>query len=232
MTDRVLLFTPRLRVFGRALTSVYQMRQAWGRPIDCLEIQHDQPYTTEKGSDGNQNVLNLYRQARKVLLADRRYTHLLTVEDDMIVPPDALSKLMELGADVAYSLYCWRWGPPHRLSAYRYVFEDNGCSWGTDEPHTARRLLETGSPMDVAGVGLGCTLIARSVLEDIDFRLGETHAANDWYFAVDCQKAKVRQVCHFGVSVGHIRLDPSARVIWPDRDAPQLYRYEYFEVAA
>lgn len=232
MTDRVLLFTPRLRAFGRALSSVYAMRKAWGRPIDCLEIQNDQPYvTTDKGTDGNRNVLSLYQQARRVLLADTRYTHLLTIEDDMIVPPDAIDKLMALEADVAYSVYCWRWGPPHRLSAYRYLFEDNGAAWSTDEPHTTRRYLETGSAVDVAGVGLGCTLIKRDVLEALDFRLGETHAANDWYFAVDCQKAKVRQVAHFGVVCGHIRLDPSARVIWPDVNAAQLYRYEYFEVA-
>lgn len=223
------MFTPRLRVLGRALTSAYRMRQAWGKPIDCLEIQHDQPFSTEKGADGNKNVLNLYKQARRIFLADARYTHLLTIEDDMVVPPDALEKLMALDVDVAYSLYCWRWGPPHRLSAYRYLYPDNGCSWGTDEPHTARRYMETGTAVDVAGVGLGCTLIKRSVLEAIDFRIGGA-PANDWWFAVDCQQAKVRQVAHFGVQCGHIRLDPSARVIWPDKDAAQLYRYEHFEV--
>jgi hypothetical protein len=209
------------------------MRQAWGKPIDCLEIQNDQPYPATQGADTYRNVLNLYRQARRLLLANPQYTHLLTIEDDMIVPRDALDKLMELGADVAYSVYCWRWGPPHRLSAYRYLFEDNGCSWGSDEPHTARRYLETGTPIEVNGVGLGCTLITRGVLETIDFRIGEpARTANDWYFAVDCQKIGARQVAHFGVPCGHIRLDPSARVIWPDKDAPQLYRYEHFEVAA
>lgn len=231
MSDRVLIFTPRLRAFGRALQSVYAMRQAWGHPIDCLEIQNDQPWPGTQGIDSYRNVLNLYQQARRVLLADARYTHLLTIEDDMVVPRDALHKLMSLGADVAYSLYCWRWGPPHRLSAYRYLFEDNGSSWGNNEPHTARRLLETGTPIDVAGVGLGCTLIKRGVLEALDFRIGDAaRTANDWYFACDCQKAGFRQVAHFGVQCGHIRLDPSARVIWPDSDAPQLYRYEYFEV--
>lgn len=229
MNGRVLMFTPRLRALGRALVSVYAMRAAWGRPIDCLEIQNDQPYQTEKGPEGNKNVLNLYRQARRTFLANPHYTHLLTVEDDMVVPRDALQKLMDLDVDVAYSLYCWRWGPPHRLSAYRYLYADNGCSWGTDEPHTARRYMETGAVVDVAGVGLGCTLIRRDVLEAIDFRLGGA-PANDWWFAVDCQKTRVRQVAHFGVVCGHIRLDPSARVIWPDQDAPQLYRYEYFEV--
>lgn len=229
MGDRVLLFTPRLRALGRALNSVYRMRQAWGKPIDCMEIQNDQPHATEKGPDGNRNVLNLYQQARRTFLANPRYTHLLTIEDDMVVPPDALDKLMALDADVAYSLYCWRWGPPHRLSAYRYLYPDNGCSWGTDEPHTARRYMETQAAIDVAGVGLGCTLIRRSVLEAIDFRIGGA-PANDWWFAVDAQKLGARQVCHFGVQCGHIRMDPSARVIWPDREAPQLYRYEYFEV--
>lgn len=225
MRDRVLLFTPRLRAFGRSLVSAYRMRQAWGRPIDCLEIQHDQPHP-----DGNQNVLHLYREARRVLLANPHYTHLLTLEDDMVVPENALTLLMDLDAPVAYSVYCWRWGPPHRLSAYRYVFDGSGASWGTDEPHTARRYLETARPIDVAGLGLGCTLIRRDVLEAIDFRLGGK-AANDWYFAVDCQKAGARQVAHFGVVSGHIRLDPSARVIWPDKDEPSLFRYEYFEVA-
>jgi hypothetical protein len=224
MGERILVFTPRLRVFGRALASVFAMRKAWGRPIDCLEIQNDQP-----SASGNENVLRLYQQARRVLLADPRYTHLLTIEDDMVVPPDAVERLRSLDAPVAYGTYCWRWGPPHRLNAYRELREAMGCSWGDAAPQIARQYLKTGSVIDVAGTGLGCTLIRRDVLEAIDFRLG-LGAANDWYFAVDCQQMHVRQVAHFGVQCGHIRLDPSARVIWPDATADRLFRYEYFEV--
>jgi hypothetical protein len=88
----------------------------------------------------------------------------------------------------------------------------------------------------VDGVGFGCTLIRRDVLEAVSFRLPDDvargGACTDWMFAGDLAARGVHQVCHFGVVCGHIAMEPSARVIWPElaADGSPSWRYEYFEV--
>jgi hypothetical protein len=227
---RVLIVTLRLRAYGRALASALAMRKAHGRPVDTLEIQN------EEGETGNQKILAGYSLARDVFLRGG-WSHMLTLEDDMVIPPDTLDRLLAAEAPVAYSLYCWRYGRnrDHLWSPYVRVFEDQGCSWSDDQPQTIARWAREGRVIDVAGLGLGCTLIRRDVLERIPFRLpADAPAANDWYFAYDCVQAKIRQVCDLGVVCGHIRADPSLRVIWPDLAAERrpMARYEYFEEAA
>ena len=239
-TSRILIFTPRLRHLGRALASVARARSRYAQPLDVLEVEHDPPVALADLHDpqstlrngGLARVLTHYQHARRVALADECYTHLLCIEDDMVIPPDTIDRLLACDAPVAYGLYCWRWGPPHLWSAYRWLFFDSGASWSDDEPHTAAHYFETATVREVAGVGFGCTLIRRDVLLSLDFRIPDDGtAANDWYFAHDCQRNGIRQVCDFGCVCGHIRLDPSARVIWPAVvDGKAAYRYEYFEV--
>jgi hypothetical protein len=83
--------------------------------------------------------------------------------------------------------------------------------------------------MDVAGVGLGCTLIKRRVMEAIDFRLEPTQpdVHNDWVFGVDVQAGRFSQKCDLGVICGHISMTPVPRVIWPDLEAPRMYRNDF-----
>jgi len=220
---RVLIFTARYRYEGPAIASVFELLKQTNVPCEWLQID-EQPY-----QNGNQNILHLLNIARQRMLAGN-YTHLLVLEDDMVVPPDALDKLMACNAPVAYSLYCWR-RTPHYWSAYRALMEDNGVSWSDDEPHTIAAKMRNEEIIEVAGVGLGCTLIDRATIEAVPWRLGESRASCDWYFAVDAQRAKIRQVAHLGVVCGHLSTSPSARIIWPDPEGlgKQLYRYEYYE---
>jgi hypothetical protein len=86
-----------------------------------------------------------------------------------------------------------------------------------------------GKTIEVAGVGMGCTLISRDVLEKLAFRVDETHPSvhNDWVFAYDCQQKGITQKCDTSVVCGHISMKPSPRVIWPDPNEPRLYRNDF-----
>ena len=226
----ILIFTPRLRLIGRCLQSVYAAKQAYGKPVHHLEMQHEQPYGTDgPGPAGNNNILHQLAAMRTMMLAGD-WSHVLIVEDDMVVPAHAIQSLLDCDAPVAYSLYCWRRGPPHFWSAYHYLFEDGGASWSDDQPHTIAARAQHGDVLDVVGVGLGCTLIRRDVLARVPFRLSDNgmRASVDWYFAVDCQAAQIRQVCNLGVQCGHVIRLPSMRIIWPDPSGQgkHLYRYE------
>jgi hypothetical protein len=232
LTPRILAVTPRYRRLGRAIVAAIRMIDAAPCPVEHLDMANDQPFGREgPGRTGNLNVLYLYSRAREIFLRGD-WTHMLTLEDDIVPPADAISKLLACDAPVAYSLYCWR-RVGHPWSLYRILFEDSGASWIKDRPLEAERLARNGEVRDVMGLGLGCTLIRRDVLEQIAFRQPATgRAACDWYFALDVGKAGIQQVGHFGVACGHIRMDPSPKIIWPDPDEPGHYRYERFEVPA
>lgn len=230
-SPRILLFTPLLRSFGRHITSVHRALRATPHPVEWLSVTNDQPF----GEYDQRNVLYLYNLARERLLASEEYTHLMCVEDDMVIPPDAITALLGVGAPVAYGLYTWR-RAGHPWSCYRHLWPDSACSWSEDQPQTIARWYREQRVIDSAGVGLGCTLIERSVLERIPWRLMNPSGegpCNDWAFSLDCQAAGVQQVHHLGVRCGHITMHPSARVIWPDVDEQDRasWRYELFEVA-
>ena len=70
-----------------------------------------------------------------------------------------------------------------------------------------------GKVVDTAGVGLGCTLIRRDVLEAIPFRVKDEWIANDWYFAIDAREKGFIQRHDCSVVCGHI---DGYRTLWPD----------------
>jgi hypothetical protein len=227
MTPRILIATPLLRSYGRAITAAHRLVRRAPCPVDWLLLP-EQPYS---GYD-YRNVLYANERARDAALRGN-YSHLLMLEDDMIPPPDTVERLLACHADVAYGLYCWRRGGRHLWSAYAKIEE------GIGEPHQPGTLVqyyEAQAQLAVDGVGFGCTLIQRDILRRIPFRLPDDYdrggACTDWMFALDCAAANALQVAHLGVVCGHISMDPSARVIWPEvRDGQPTHRYELIEGA-
>lgn len=176
-------------------------------------------------NNGRNNICHNYQKARKWVL-DNDYDYLFTVEADMIVPPDTLTKLLALDTDVAYGLYCFK--SAATWSAFTILEMDRGRSISKDQ-EMAKAVW--GKTIDVAGVGMGCALIRRNVLEEIDFRVDDLFPTvhNDWCFSYDCQQKGFTQKCDTSVICGHISMKPQPRVIWPDPDEPRLYRNDFIE---
>lgn len=213
------------RVYARALTSVLRMAYP---DFDLVLDKEDAPAGPARPKrEKYQNVLAKYEFARRLALA-MDYEVLLTVEADVIVPPDTLERLLAVDADVAYGLYCSRYGR-HQWLAYTMLAADRGRSL-SDDHELARAVW--GQVFPTVGVGMGCTLIHRRVLEAVPFRLdpGSDMLANDWYFALDLQEKGFRQAHDLGVVCGHVCGPPSAKIVWPDPAAPWGYRYEFFDV--
>jgi hypothetical protein len=197
--------------------------QKWDGLLDFLFLSGD---TTE---DVYQAVTDKYERARHQALQGG-YDYLFCVEADMLIPPDALYKLSRVGADVAYGLYCWRHEPGLGLwNAYPVVSADRGFSL-TNIPDEARACW--GQIAIVAGLGLGCTLIRRRVLESVVFhhayggvdRAIPVHC--DWVLAEDCQRLGFTQAMDLSVVCGHIRPGAPRMAVWPDPTAPALYRID------
>lgn len=197
--------------------------QAWDGPLDFLFLSGGD------GDDGYQNVTDKYERARQQCL-DGGYDALFCVEADMLIPPDALAKLVRVGADVAYGLYCWRHPPGLGLwNCYPVVSSDRGFSI-TNIPEEAR--LCWGQIAIVAGLGLGCTLIRRHVLEALQFHHADGSRTRaipvhcDWCLAEDCQAHGFTQAMDLSVVCGHIRPGLPRVAVWPDPDADGLYRID------
>jgi hypothetical protein len=218
---KVLVATAMLQMHLHTVRSAFLQR--WDGPLDFMFLSGGD------SEDGYQAVTDKYERARAQALAGG-YDYLFCVEADMIVPPDALARLIRIGADVSYGLYCWRHGLALGMwSAYPILEPSKGYSLSHNKD-AARAVW--GQLAIVAGVGLGCTLIRRNVLEQITFHhaLGDEERPIpvhcDWCLAEDCQRLGFTQVMDLSVVCGHI-LDTTPRmVVWPDPNEADLFRLD------
>ena len=157
--------------------------------------------------------MHKHNEARRIVL-NGNYDGVLFVENDMVLPENTLELLADpdIGADVVYGLYCNRHGRNNWLCFTQLRGLGGQTLTGNQE------LIDEfwGKPIVSQGVGLGCTLIYRHVLEKISFKCHPEHkVADDWMFAQECITRGFVQVHHLGVVCGHIAVPDNPRIIWP-----------------
>lgn len=182
----------------------------WGGVLDMLYLREDR--VKEVGYKNNLKKMN---KARDLFLAGD-YDLFFTVEADMIIPPTALERLslvIKNGADVAYGFYCSRHSSKRWL-----VFDETGAEMA---PTLRAKVLDNwGKVIPSWGMGFGCTLVKREVLEKISFRIEEKGAAADAYFAKDVREAGFTQKHDLGVICGHILEPYPFQVVYPHNQEP------------
>jgi hypothetical protein len=187
------------------------------------------------GQDSRDAIAAQYNEARALVLTGG-YDALLTIECDMLPPANAIRRLRNCNADVAYGLYVLR-RPPWEWNAYSVM--EGMAAWPLSKVDERAR-VDWGEVVDVDGIGTGCTLIQRRVLEAMRFRAdGLLHSTgersyHDWYFAEDVRAAGFTQRCDTAVRCGHIHPQdehgaPRPSIIWPTGDAP-FYEFREFDV--
>lgn len=172
-------------------------------------IGMDNPYP----DGGHRNTLHQYCKARTDALTGG-YDALLTIEHDMIVPPDALTKLWDTDAQVVYGLYAFR----HRwyvINAMQYTGAPTVGDSLSGKPREMEAAEKRGWA-EVSGIGFGCTLLRREALEQFDFHASGENYSPDRGFAQDCVRAGVKQIARFDVKCGHIDAE-NGRVLWPGK---------------
>ena len=196
-TSRLLAFTPTFDDALRPETVASVVRQRWdGEMVWEVGRRNSFPPPDIR------NVFEQFRRARERTLAGG-YDALLTVEHDMVLPPDAVERLWAVDADVVYGVYLLR----HGSNVVNALEASQGRNIGMSLTFAPRLLAKAqrADVVEVSGVGFGCTLMRRAVLEHIPFRPdGEDGQAPDIPFATDCLRAGVRQMAHFGVQCGHV----------------------------
>lgn len=163
-------------------------------------VTTDNPYPL-----GNRNVYHQYLRIRETFLAGD-WDALLTLEHDNRLPdPYALQRMYDTPAEVVYAPYILRHGM-RVLSTWKYLgpeYVNLGSSYSNSDEYLAQARAAVVQP--VSGVGFGCTLMRRAVVERVPFRewTPMTLSAPDMPFAQDCLKAGIVPVGRFDVPVDH-----------------------------
>lgn len=198
----VLVFTPTWEIDrGTAMrpeTAASVRGQVFSGDFEWVVGLHN-PYQPVGGNA--RNVLAQYQDARSRFLASD-HDALLTVEHDMVLPPDAIQKLWDTDADIVYGVYMFRHGSIV-LNAWEYIGGKNLGESLSLHPAKLEQARRKGV-IRVSGCGFGCTLIRRHVLEAIEFRHdGTDQWSPDIPFAMDAQRAGYVSVARFDVPCGH-----------------------------
>ena len=202
----ILVFTPTCNDGPRPETVASVKGQSFTDYVH--EVSWHNPYP---GRD-MRNVVTQYQRAWGMAL-EGGYEALLTFEHDMTMSPNAVQRLYETDAPVVYGVYMLRHGTK-TLSAWQHTGGRNlGMSLSL-YPAELKRYRQRGWG-EVCGVGWGCTLIRRPVLERITVRQTGDGDAGDIAFATDCVRAGIRQIARFDVPCGHI--EPDGNVLDPYR---------------
>lgn len=159
------------------------------------------------------NIVRAYQRLRAVFLAGD-YTDLWIVENDIIPPPNALERLLAVEADVVYGTYCFRRGTP----VVNVMQHETTNPLTRDDPRRWERLFAAGAIVECAGLGFGCTVIRRHVIERFEMRTRIGGGDTDTELARDVKAAGLTQKAHLGVVCGHIR--PTHETIWPTAEPP------------
>ena len=207
MIRDVLVFTPIFRLEPEAVKGI--MGLVWPGPLSLL-MQRDNPHE----GDGVANHLHQYQRGRDHFLKGD-YDAMLVIESDIIPPANTLGHLAALAADVAYGCYMLRAAPAQPVVNVFEKYPKPARNQG--ESLTVRGLWAQAvrqGIVECSGGGLGCTLIARHVLEAIPFRMGETRTWCDHYWTRDVYQAGYTMKADTTVQCGH--KCPDGLVLWPE----------------
>lgn len=125
------------------------------------------------------------------LIADwvvKGFDYLLSVDSDIIFPPDTLVRFLGHNVDVVSGLYIQRIPGTHRLE----IYEDNATGGVSNAPYEN---LKGRGLVEVAGCGFGCVLAKAEVFRKIGYPQFQYHSAIDHKNTVSedvdfCRKAR------------------------------------------
>jgi len=202
---RILLFCPTHRLERETINGIHGMIVPEGVALDTL-FTLDNPH----GAQSSRNIIYNYQKAERIVKAEK-YDYLFTIENDMIVPPDALVKLLAVDADIVYGVYCFRRGKP-TINILRA--DDTQESYSLSGNLRAWKKV-FGKVIDCNGLGFGCTLIKSSVFDALTLHSDSGHDG-DSQMAHEARRLGITQKADTSILCGHKR--PDGTVLWPTID--------------
>jgi GT2 family glycosyltransferase len=139
--------------------------------------------------DARERIITSRNLLRQHVL-DKGYDYFLSLEQDVIPPPDVLERLLQHKKRVITAIY------------FNYINAKEGTelapvAWSKINIEKGERYFIKPSQLNtglirIAVSGLGCILIHKSILEKVKFRYEQQHSAfDDVFFGLDCRKNNV-----------------------------------------
>ena len=219
---RILGYVLNTRFIGRCISSFHALQLPAGVTLDLVFHRDDTPVGVTTAQRWEQITQRMAAAQRHALAQD--YDAILSLEDDILVPRDALAKLLAVDGDIVYANAVQRLTP----TMWHACLQMDEDSIETLDRYPERARAVFGEPIDVVGVGGYCTLIRRSALEAIPFQRRGAHSY-DRYLGMDAAALGFRQKYHTGILCSHFSYTPSPRFFTPDINEPALYRTELVE---
>lgn len=193
----LLVFTPTYKGLMRPeMVASIQAQQFDG----CLEWEVSD--TNRYPGRDMRNLGHHYQAAREHTL-NGGYDAVCFVEHDMVVPDGGLQTLFNTDAPVVYAAYLFR-----HSRVLNFLKLDGRQNVGMSLSLYPQDLIAARRQVvcEVSGVGFGCTLIRREVLQQIPIWMPTEieGPAPDIPFALACLRAGIRQVGRFDVCCGHV----------------------------
>jgi len=147
---------------------------------------------------GRTNLAYKMEVARKTALT-MGYDAIFNVEDDNVVPKNALVKLIEADKDLICGVYRYR---PSRKPNIPLMPEKRYNRDNFDDSDLDKGVL------NAFLIPWGCTLFRRNVLKKVKFPVGL-----DGHYCDACRDAGIDRWVHMDVRVGHIDVAPDGSMI-------------------
>lgn len=130
---------------------------------------------------------------REIFLREK-YDYFFSLEQDIVCPPDTIQRLLSHQKEVVGGVYYNKvqLGGKEQKTPVLMVYPDEESKKKLKAEWVGFTALFPSRLMEVASIGLGCVLIARSTMEKIAFRIVENDPAfDDMHFAIDLQKNNI-----------------------------------------
>lgn len=128
----------------------------------CKDREHEGKYLVRPMIGGPRLTTAAIRNAAVKAVLKTNTTHLLFIDDDMVVPVDLLDYLLEWDVPIVGPVFCRSTGRRDVL-AFRYI--DQTVTEVYDNPNVVQLARKWGTPLvEVEAFGTGAMLIRRDVL--------------------------------------------------------------------
>lgn len=148
-----------------------------------------------KSSQWGENIAFKQNKARKICL-DNDYTHIFSLENDVVPPFDALSRLLAAGKDIIAGIYNLHSHSDH-LKGKPTVFRKTPQAY---VPLTEGVDFKSGEIIETDLICFGCTLIKANVLQNI----GWFDTGLDLSFSIKCHEQGYKLWVDTGIKCKHV----------------------------
>ena len=159
---------------------------------------------------GKRDTIVFSRNLLRAKVLEENFDYFLSLEQDVIPPPDVIKKLLSSGKEIVGGVVfyynwnedftksvpsplLWDFDPADRNSEYMY--------------YVAPEELKKSQVKEIKACSLSCLLIHRSVLERVRFRIDQcVDGFDDVFFCIDARKAGFKIYVDTDVKCDHLKI--------------------------